>query len=164
MKIIAFVVLALSISTIHAIELKIGYIDVDKVINNLSQYKKDNESLVREFDPKKIELIELFEYLELLKNQYRNESESLSSDLNQKNINDIQNLEIRLQKETDLWQQQINTKQQLLLQKIELKVNNAVKQLAINENYVLILYQNAAFVDDSINITNSIISIIESTH
>ena len=164
MKIIAFVVLALSISTVHAIELKIGYIDVDKVINNLSQYKKDNESLVREFDPKKIELIELFEYLELLKNQYRNESESLSSDLNQKNINDIQNLEIRLQKETDLWQQQINTKQQLLLQKIELKVNNAVKQLAINENYVLILYQNAAFVDDSINITNSIISIIESTH
>ena len=164
MKIIAFVVLALSISTVHAIELKIGYIDVDKVINNLSQYKKDNESLVREFDPKKIELIELFDYLELLKNQYRNESESLSSDLNQKNINDIQNLEIRLQKETDLWQQQINTKQQLLLQKIELKVNNAVKQLAINENYVLILYQNAAFVDDSINITNAIISIIETTY
>ena len=164
MKIIAFVVLALSISTVHAIELKIGYIDVDKVINNLSQYKKDNESLVREFDPKKIELIELFEYLELLKNQYRNESESLSSDLNQKNINDIQNLEIRLQKETDLWQQQINTKQQLLLQKIELKVNNAVKQLAINENYVLILYQNAAFVDDSINTTNAIISIIETTY
>ena len=64
MKIIAFVVLALSISTIHAIEVKIGYIDVDKVINNLSQYKKDNERLVREFDPKKIELIELFDYLE----------------------------------------------------------------------------------------------------
>ena len=91
-------------------------------------------------------------------------SHSVMIALNQKNINDIQNLEIRLQKETDLWQQQINTKQQLLLQKIELKVNNAVKQLAINENYVLILYQNAAFVDDSINITNAIISIIETTY
>ena len=42
-------------------------------------------------------------------------------------------------------------------------INLAIEEFAISENYDLILYQNAAFVSDQVNITNQIISKIEGT-
>ena len=161
MKFIALVFFIFFTSSVFADDFKIGYIDVDKVINNLPQYKKDNESLVKEFEVRKIELVKLFEHIELLKNQYRNLVNSSNLEFYEKDLIKIQNLESYFQKETELWQQEINTKQQLLLEKMELKINKAIKQFAINKKYDLILYQNAAFVDDRINITNAILKIIE---
>ena len=51
----------------------------------------------------------------------------------------------------------------LLLQKIETMINQAINEFATSENYDLILYQNAAFVSDQVNITNQIISKIKGT-
>ena len=67
------------------------------------------------------------------------------------------------QDETELWQQQLNQKKYESLQKIETMINLTIEEFAISENYDLILYQNAAFANDEVNITNQIISIIEGT-
>jgi len=40
-------------------------------------------------------------------------------------------------------------------------INLAIEEFATSEKYDLILYQNAAFVSDQVNITNQIISKIE---
>ena len=40
-------------------------------------------------------------------------------------------------------------------------INKAIKEYAASENYDLILYENAAFVSDELNISNKIISKIE---
>ena len=40
-------------------------------------------------------------------------------------------------------------------------INFVIEKFATSEKYDLILYQNAAFVSDQINITNQIISQIE---
>ena len=138
MKFITLVFFIFFTSSVFADDFKIGYIDVDKVINNLPQYKKDNENLVKEFEPKKIELIKLYEHIELLKTQYRNLVSSSNLESHEKDLIKIQNLEIDFQKESGIWQQEINIKQQLLLENIELKINNAIKQFAINKKYDLI--------------------------
>ncbi len=57
----------------------------------------------------------------------------------------------------------MNTKKIELLQKIELLINNTINDLAISENYDLILYENAAFVSDEVNITNKVIERIQNT-
>ena len=41
-------------------------------------------------------------------------------------------------------------------------INQAINEFAASENYDLILYENAAFVSDDVNITNQIIFKIES--
>ena len=48
------------------------------------------------------------------------------------------------------------------LEKIESLINQAIKDLAIIEKYDLILYKNAAFVSEELNISNKIILDIES--
>ena len=163
MRVIVLFFLALLVTSINANSIKIGYIDVEKVINNLPQYQKDNGSLVQRFEPKKQQLLDLFKHIELLKENLNNSDKSISNELYQKELDKIKELEVSFQSETELWQNQLNQEKLLLLEKIETMINQAINEFATSENYDLILYQNAAFVSDQVNITNEIISKIEGT-
>ena len=163
MRAIVLFLLALLVTSINAQSIKIGYIDVEEVINSLPQYQYDNDSLIRQFEPKKQQLLDLFKHIELLKKNLNNVDRSINNENYQKELDNIRELEASFQKETELWQQQLNQKKYESLQKIETMINLAIKEFAISENYDLILYQNAAFVSDQVNITNQIISKIEGT-
>ena len=153
--------LALLVTSINAQSIKIGYIDVEEVINSLPQYQYDNDSLIQQFEPKKQQLLDLFKHIELLKKNLNNVDNLTNNDAHQKELDKIRELEINFQTETELWQQQLNQKKLELLQKIETMINKAIKEYAASENYDLILYENAAFVSDELIISNEIISKIE---
>ena len=161
MRAIVLFLLALLVTSINAQSIKIGYIDVEEVINSLPQYQHDNDSLIQQFEPKKQQLLDLFKHIELLKENLNNVDKSINNENYQKELDNIRELEASFQKETELWQQQLNQKKYESLQKIEAMINKAIEEFAIFENYDLILYQNAAFVSDQVNITNQIILKIE---
>jgi Skp family chaperone for outer membrane proteins len=120
------------------------------------------ESLFQRFEPKKQHLLDLFKHIELLKENLNNLDKSIDNDLYQKEFDKIKEFEVSFQSETELWQYQLNQDKLLLLQKIETMINQSINEFATSENYDLILYENAAFVSDDINITNQIILKIES--
>ncbi len=161
MRFLALFFFTILITPINASSIKIGYIDVEKVINNLSQYQQENNALIQQFEPKKQQLLDLFKHIELLKKNLNNVDRSINNETYQKELNNIRELEVGFQKETELWQQQLNQRKLESLQKIESIINKAIEEFAVTENYDLILYQNAAFVSDEVNISNSIISKIE---
>ena len=161
MRAIVLFLLALLVTSINAQSIKIGYIDVEEVINSLPQYQHDNDSLIQQFEPKKQQLLDLFKHIELLKENLNNADKSINNENYQKELDNIRELEASFQKETELWQQQLNQKKYESLQKIETMINLAIEEFAISENYDLILYQNAAFVSDEVTISNKIISKIE---
>ena len=163
MRAIVLFLLALLVTSINAQSIKIGYIDVEEVINSLPQYQYDNDSLIQQFEPKKQQLLSLFKHIELLKKNLNNIDRSINNENYQKKLDNIRELEASFQKETELWQKQLNQKKYESLQKIEIMINLAIEEFAISENYDLILYQNAAIASDQVNITNQIISKIEGT-
>ena len=163
MRVVVLFLLALLVTSTNAQSIKIGYINVEEVINSLSQYQHDNDSLIQQFEPKKQQLLDLFKHIELLKENLNNLDRSLNNEAYQEELNKIKELEVSFQLETELWQQQLNQKKIESLQKIETMINLAIEEFATSEKYDLILYQNAAFVSDQVNITNKIISKIEGT-
>ena len=163
MRVVVLFLLALLVTSTNAQSIKIGYINVEEVINSLSQYQHDNDSLIQQFEPKKQQLLDLFKHIELLKENLNNFDRSLNNETYQEELNKIKELEVSFQLETELWQQQLNQKKIESLQKIETMINLAIEEFATSEKYDLILYQNAAFVSDQVNITNKIISKIEGT-
>ena len=163
MRVVVLFLLALLVTSTNAQSIKIGYINVEEVINSLSQYQHDNDSLIQQFEPKKQQLLDLFKHIELLKENLNNLDRSLNNETYQEELNKIKELEVSFQLETELWQQQLNQKKIESLQKIETMINLAIEEFATSEKYDLILYQNAAFVSDQVNITNQIISEIEGT-
>jgi len=163
MRVVVLFLLALLVTSTNAQSIKIGYINVEEVINSLSQYQYDNDSLIQQFEPKKQQLLDLFKHIELLKKNLNDVDRSINNENYKKELDNIRGLEASFQKETELWQQQLNQKKYESLQKIEAMINKAIEEFAISEDYDLILYQNAAFASDQVNITNQIISRIEGT-
>ena len=161
MRVIALLLLTLLVIPINAQSIKIGYIDIEKVINNVTQYQIENESLIQQFEPKKQQLLDLLKHIELLKKNLNDADRLINNENYQKELANIRGLEASFQKETELWQQQLNQIKYESLQKIEAMINKAIEEFAISENYDLIIYQNAAFASDEVNISNSIISKIE---
>jgi len=161
MRFLALFFFTILITPINAHSIKIGYIDVEKVINNLSQYQQENNALIQQFEPKKQQLLDLFKHIELLKKNLNNVETNVSNETYQKELEKIRELEISFQTDSELWQQQLNQEKRESLQKIETMINLVIEKFATSENYDLIIYQNAAFVSDEVNITNQIISKIE---
>ena len=161
MKVFALIFLAFLAFPANAEPIKIGYIDTEKVVNSLSQYQQENDGIIQEFESKKQELLDLFNHIELVRANLNKIDKTLNENDFQIELNKVLELESSFQQETEYWQEKINQKKIDLLQKIEIIINKAIKEFAINEGYDLILYENAAFVSKNINITNKIISIIE---
>jgi len=161
MRVFALIFLAFLAFPATAEPIKIGYIDTEKVVNSLSQYQQENDDIIQEFESKKQELLDLFNHIELVRANLNKIDKTLNENDFQIELNKVLELESSFQQETEYWQEKINQKKIDLLQKIEIVINKAIKEFAINEGYDLILYENAAFVSKNINITNKIISIIE---
>jgi len=51
----------------NASEIKIGFIDTNQVVSSLTLYKQSIDLISREFEPKKQELLDLFNHIELLR-------------------------------------------------------------------------------------------------
>ena len=161
MRVFALFLLAFLAFPVTAESIKIGYIDTEKVVNSLTQYQQKNADIIQEFESKKQELLDLFNHIELVRTNLNKIDKSLNENNFQIELNKVLELESSFQQETEYWQEKINQKKIDLLQKIEIVINKAIKEFAINEGYDLILYENAAFVSKNVNITNKIISIIE---
>jgi len=161
MKIIVISCLVLLSITASAETIKIGYIDTEKIVNNLPQYQQRVLEISKEFEPKKQELLDLFNHIELLREKIDTINKSEKKENLQIKLSELVSLEESFKQETEFWQEAVNNNKIELLQQIELLINDTIKSFAISEGYDLILYENAAFVSDEVNITYKIIERIE---
>ena len=160
MRVLVLFFLSALCLTTNAQSLKIGFIDTEQVIFNLTQYKNGVDKLSREFEPKKQGLLDLFKHIELLRaNIDFNETSAL--DFDETELVKLKDLEESFEQETEFWQKSMNSKKINLLNKIENLINISINEYAIEEGYDLILYKDIAFVSDKVNITQQIIEKIE---
>ena len=145
----------------NAQSLKIGFIDTEQVIVNLTQYKDSVDKLSREFEPKKQELLDLFKHIELLRANIEFNKKINTLDSNEMELAKLKDLEESFEKETEFWQKSMNSNKINLLNKIESLINTSINEYAVEEGYDLILYKNVVFVSDKVNITQQIIEKIE---
>ena len=159
----ALVILFLSCVHIsaHAENIKIGFIDTEVIVVNLSQYKQSVDEISREFEPKKQELLDLSNYIELLRSNIESNKKNSTSGSDELELSKLNELEKSFERETEFWQKTLNNKKINLLNKIETLINSTINEFAIEEGFDLILYKDVAFVSNKVNITQQIIKKIE---
>ena len=145
----------------YATNIKIGFIDTNHVITNLTKYKSSIDLISKDFEPKKQELLDLYNHIELLRSKINLSKESNSNELIEAELSKLLKLEQSFKKETEFWQSSMNKQKIELLKEIELIVNQTIDEYATRENYDLILYDNVAFVSDKVDISKEIIAEIE---
>ena len=161
MRVLVISVLMLLTLNVYAETIKIGFIDTEQVVNNLPQYQQSLDQLSKEFEPKKQELLDLFEHIELLRAKINIINNSENKQNLEIELSNLTLLEESFRQETEFWQEMMNNKKIELLQKIELLINNIINDIALSDGYDLILYENAAYVSEKVNITNKVIERIQ---
>jgi len=161
MRVLVLFFLSALCLTANAQSLKIGFIDTEQVIASLTQYKNSVNALSREFEPKKQELLDLFNHIELLRENIKLKKITNTSDSDGIELAKLKDLEDSFEKETEFWQKSMNSNKIKLLNKIENLINSSINDYAIEEGYDLILYKDVVFVSDKVNITQQIIKKIE---
>ena len=109
-KIIALLICTLLVATASAQTLKIGYINIEEIISNSSQYQQESAQLAKEFQPKKQELLDLLDHINLLQSYLQKTSSHLPKESLQNKVDNINKLKVYFKKETELWQQQLTKK------------------------------------------------------
>ena len=113
MKVLSFFFLGILVSSVNANSIKIGFINTEKVVNNLSLYQKSISEIANEFEPKKQELLDLFNHIKLL----RSKVESIGISDNSESANDdlitLNELEESFKVETELWQKLMDSQKKI---------------------------------------------------
>ena len=93
MRVLVLFFLSAICLTATAQSLKIGFIDTEQVIVNLTQYKDSVDKLSREFEPKKQELLDLFKHIELLRANIESNKKTTTLDSNEMELAKLKDLE-----------------------------------------------------------------------
>ena len=129
MRVLVLFFLSALCLTANAQSLKIGFIDTEQVIVNLTQYRDSVDKLSREFEPKKQELLDLFKHIELLRANIESNKKTNTLDSNEMELAKLKDLEESFEKETEFWQKSMNSKKINLLNKIESLINISIMNM-----------------------------------
>lgn len=138
-------------------EPKIGYVQVDKILQEAPQTAETGKKLEREFSPRSLEL-------ERLQKQIRDMEASLDKDRatitdaeRRTKERDASNLKLEFQRKQRELREDINIRKNEELALLQDRINKAVQTVAETENYDLVVYGGVAFASKKIDITDKVL-------
>ncbi|MDH3530341.1 MAG: OmpH family outer membrane protein [Acidobacteriota bacterium] len=144
----------------HA-ELKIGYVDVVKVIEQAPQGDSALKKLESEFGPRDRELRDARDKLKDLEEDLeRNALVWKESERGEKE-RDVRDLRRELKRKTQEFREDYNLRRNEELGSLQKIVYKAIVDIAKRENFDLVLHQGAVFASDRIDITQEVLGQLE---
>jgi outer membrane protein len=152
MRFFAFILVLFS-GFLQAQPLKIGYINIDHLVSSSPQFIQANQVVIKAFQPQEKQLLALSKRIQLSADTFYKNSKTLTQVERKTEIKKIANLERQLKQQARSLKKQLNLKNKQELNKIQDLINRVIKQVAEDQNFDLILYQEVAYASKKINIT-----------
>ena len=152
MRFFAFILVLLN-GSLQAQSLKIGYINIDHLVSSSPQFIQANQVVIKAFQPQEKQLLALSKRIQLSADTFNKNSKTLTQVERKIEIKKIANLEYQLKQQAQTLKKQLKLKNEQELSKIQDLINRVIKQVAEDQNFDLILYQEVAYVSKKINIT-----------
>ena len=152
MRFFAFILVLLN-GSLQAQPLKIGYINIDHLVSSSPQFIQANQVVIKAFQPQEKQLLALSKRIQLSADTFNKNSKTLTQVERKTEIKKIANLERQLKQQAQTLKKQLKLKNEQELSKIQDLINRVIKQVAEDQNFDLILYQEVAYASKKINIT-----------
>ena len=153
-------VLLFSLNVAYAAELKVGYVQVDKILKEAPQTAESGKKLEREFSPRSLELDKMKKQIATLESELDQESLSLSEVDRRNKQRKASNLKIEFQRKQRELREDINIRKNEELSVLQDRINNAVKTVSESEGYDLVMYGGVAYASNKIDITDKVLKLL----
>ena len=156
-----FLALTTSLSaSISAAELKVGYVQVDKILQEAPQTAESGKKLEREFSPKSQELERMQKQIRDIEAALDKEGVTLSETERRNKERDASNLKIEFQRKQRELREDINLRKNEELASLQDRINAAVKTVSEADGYDLVVYGGVAYASKKIDITDKVLKLL----
>jgi len=156
-KIFTFALLILYSLLSLSAELKIGIVDVNKILKDAPQTISANKKLEKEFGVRTEKLKAKIQALQTDEKKYQKEALTLSDDQKDKTEKSLQQRRIEIQRLERELREDMDLRRREEIGDLQEKINQTIDKIAADEKYDLILYNGIAFASENVDITNRII-------
>lgn len=138
-------------------ELKIGYVQVDKILQEAPQTSESGKKLEKEFSPRSQELERLAKQIKDQESALDKDALTISESDRRNKERDIQNLKNEFQRKQRELREDVSIRKNEELSALQDRVNKAVQSVAEAEGYDLIVYSGVAYAKKTIDITDKVL-------
>tara|TARA_B100000767_G_C19751293_1_gene530921 strand:- start:1101 stop:1598 length:498 start_codon:yes stop_codon:yes gene_type:complete len=138
-------------------EVKIGFVEVQKILKNAPQTVAANKKLEKEFTKRTAKLKKVVKTIKDKESAFRKNSMTMSEGERSKKQKEIQSLKIDAQRTEREVREDIDLRRREEIAKVQKQVNVAVEKVAKEQGYDLVLYQGVAYAGKKVDITSIVI-------
>jgi len=158
MKRLGGVVIALMFAfasmNVFADNMKIGVVDLQKIMQTSTQMKSIQEKLEKEFKPRRDKLVTMEEGLKKDMEQFKRDSAVLSAAQKKELEKKIVSTQQQFEREGQQYQQELSTAHNEAMEEFYNKIRGAISKVAESDKFDIVLQKDAApFSSDKLDIT-----------
>jgi outer membrane protein len=146
--------------SVHAAELKVGYVQVDKILQEAPQTAESGKKLEKEFSPRSQELDRMAKQIKDLESALDKDGLTITEADRRSKERDVQNIKTEFQRKQRELREDINLRKNEELGSLQDRINKAVQSVAKAENYDLVMYSGVAYAADKIDITDKVLKLL----
>ena len=143
-------------STLSA-EVKIGFVEIQKILKGAPQTVAANKKLEKEFTKRTGKLKKTVKKINNKEKKFKKDGMTMSDVDRSKAQKEIQALKVEAQRTEREIREDIDLRRREEIAKVQAQVNIAVEKVAKEQNYDLILYQGVAYAGKKVDITSVVI-------
>ena len=147
-------------ASIGAAEIKVGYVQVDKILQEAPQTAESGKKLEREFSPRSLELDKMQKQIRDIEATLDKEGVTISETERRNKERDASNLKIEFQRKQRELREDINLRKNEELGNLQDRINAAVKTVSEADGYDLVVYGGVAFASKKIDITDKVLKLL----
>ena len=161
-KYIALILFLIFNVSIVSAEVKIGFVEIQKILKGAPQTVAANKKLEKEFTKRTAKLKKVVEKINAKETAFKKDSMTMSEADRIKKQKEIQGLKIDAQRTEREVREDIDLRRREEIAKVQKQVNIAVEKVAKEQNYDLVLYQGVAYAGKKVDITDIVIKALGS--
>ena len=143
--------------SIGAAEIKVGYVQVDKILLDAPQTAESGKKLEKEFSPRSQELDRMQKQIKDLQTSLDKESLTLSESARRDKERDLSNIKIEFQRKQRELREDVNLRKNEELSLLQDRINKAVTTVSEAEGYDLVVYGGVAYASKKVDITDKVL-------
>lgn len=155
-SLVAAVVLSLSAASPWAQELKIGYVNSDRVLRDAAPAKAAQAKLESEFSKRERDLADIASRLKSASDKFDKDSPTLAESERTRRQRELIDQDREFQRKRREFQEDLNQRKNEELAAVVERANRVIKQIFESDKYDLIL-QEAVFASGKVDITEKVI-------
>ena len=156
LSILVFSALVLAAPLLQAAELKIGFVQTERIFREASPAQKSQRKLEKEFADRDASLQRLAKQTQELQNQLTKDGATMSESERSRKERDLASMNRDFQRLQREFREDLNTRRNEELAAVQERANKVIKELAEAEKYDLIL-QDAIYAGPNIDITERVL-------